>query len=155
MFDVPIKDIVDLVLRVDVGAYSFEAANPRHEHEWKVWKEVRLPAGKVLTPGSLRIRPTSSSIPNSWPSGCCAMPTSLAATASWPAQIADSRKARRRPRAPFDHVGEAEMPRRGRRHRLEAALALTSRRLHRRFRSTSTTRQPRAVGRMCAVPEPR
>ena len=33
MFDVPIKDIVDLVLRVDVGAYSFEAANPRHEHE--------------------------------------------------------------------------------------------------------------------------
>ena len=51
MFDVPIKDIVDLVLRVDVGAYSFEATNPRHEHEWKVWKEVRLPAGKVLMPG--------------------------------------------------------------------------------------------------------
>jgi len=51
MFDVPIKDIVDLVLRVDVGAYSFEAANPRHEHEWKVWKDVTLPAGKVLMPG--------------------------------------------------------------------------------------------------------
>jgi 5-methyltetrahydropteroyltriglutamate--homocysteine methyltransferase len=39
------------VLRVDVGAYSFEAANPRHEHEWKVWKDVTLPAGKVLMPG--------------------------------------------------------------------------------------------------------
>jgi 5-methyltetrahydropteroyltriglutamate--homocysteine methyltransferase len=51
MFDVPIKDIVDLVLRVDVGAYSFEAANPRHEHEWRVWKDVKLPAGKVLMPG--------------------------------------------------------------------------------------------------------
>ena len=51
MFDVPIKDIVDLVLRVNVGAYSFEAANPRHEHEWKVWKDVTLPAGKVLMPG--------------------------------------------------------------------------------------------------------
>jgi 5-methyltetrahydropteroyltriglutamate--homocysteine methyltransferase len=51
MFDVPIKDIVDLVLRVDVGAYSFEAVNPRHEHEWKVWKDVTLPAGKVLMPG--------------------------------------------------------------------------------------------------------
>ena len=51
MFDVPIKDIVDLVLRVDVGAYSFEVANPRHEHEWKVWKDVTLPAGKVLMPG--------------------------------------------------------------------------------------------------------
>jgi 5-methyltetrahydropteroyltriglutamate--homocysteine methyltransferase len=51
VFDVPIKDIVDLVLRVDVGAYSFEAANPRHEHEWKVWKDVTLPDGKVLMPG--------------------------------------------------------------------------------------------------------
>jgi 5-methyltetrahydropteroyltriglutamate--homocysteine methyltransferase len=51
MFDVPLKDIVDLVLRVNVGAYSFEAANPRHEHEWKVWKDVRLPEDKVLIPG--------------------------------------------------------------------------------------------------------
>src|SRR6201987_5156261 len=40
MLDVPIKDIVELVLRVDDGAYSFEAANPRHEHEWKVWKDI-------------------------------------------------------------------------------------------------------------------
>jgi 5-methyltetrahydropteroyltriglutamate--homocysteine methyltransferase len=51
MFDVPLKDIVDLVLEVKTGALSFEAANPRHEHEWKIWKEVRLPAGKVLMPG--------------------------------------------------------------------------------------------------------
>jgi 5-methyltetrahydropteroyltriglutamate--homocysteine methyltransferase len=51
MFDVPLKDIVDLVLRVNVGAYSFEAANPRHEHEWKVWKDVKLPEDKVLIPG--------------------------------------------------------------------------------------------------------
>ena len=51
MFDVPLKDIVDLVLRVDVGGYSFEAANPRHEHEWQVWREVKLPPGKVLLPG--------------------------------------------------------------------------------------------------------
>jgi 5-methyltetrahydropteroyltriglutamate--homocysteine methyltransferase len=51
VFDLLIKDIVDLVLSVDVGAYSFEAANPRQEHEWKVWKDVSLPAGKVLMPG--------------------------------------------------------------------------------------------------------
>ena len=51
MFDVPLKDIVDLVLEVKTGALSFEAANPRHEHEWKIWKEVRLPPGKVLMPG--------------------------------------------------------------------------------------------------------
>jgi 5-methyltetrahydropteroyltriglutamate--homocysteine methyltransferase len=50
-FDVPLKDIVDLLLQVNVGHYSFEAANPRHEHEWTVWQTARLPAGKVLIPG--------------------------------------------------------------------------------------------------------
>src|SRR5579862_6012880 len=51
LFDVPLKDIVDIVLKVNVGAYSFEAANPRHEHEWQVWKDVKLPDDKVLIPG--------------------------------------------------------------------------------------------------------
>ena len=50
-FDVPMKDIVDLMLQVNVGAYQFEAANPRHEHEWVVWQSVKLPPGKVLIPG--------------------------------------------------------------------------------------------------------
>ena len=45
------KDIVDLMLQVNVGAYQFEAANPRHEHEWVVWRSVKLPPGKVLIPG--------------------------------------------------------------------------------------------------------
>jgi 5-methyltetrahydropteroyltriglutamate--homocysteine methyltransferase len=49
--DVPLKDIVDLILKVNVGAYVIEGANPRHEHEWKVWKDVKLPEGKVLIPG--------------------------------------------------------------------------------------------------------
>ena len=49
--DFPLKEIVDLVLQVRAGAYSVEAANPRHEHEWQVWEHVRLPAGKVLIPG--------------------------------------------------------------------------------------------------------
>jgi 5-methyltetrahydropteroyltriglutamate--homocysteine methyltransferase len=49
--DVPIKDIIDLVLRVKVGGYSLEMANPRHEHEWRVWEKVGLPAGKTLLPG--------------------------------------------------------------------------------------------------------
>jgi 5-methyltetrahydropteroyltriglutamate--homocysteine methyltransferase len=49
--DVPLKDIVDLVLKVKVGAYVIEGANPRHEHEWKVWKDVELPEGKLLIPG--------------------------------------------------------------------------------------------------------
>ncbi len=49
--DVPLRDIVDLILGVKVGAYVIEGANPRHEHEWKVWQDVKLPAGKVLIPG--------------------------------------------------------------------------------------------------------
>jgi 5-methyltetrahydropteroyltriglutamate--homocysteine methyltransferase len=49
--DVPLKDIVDLILKVNVGAYVIEGANPRHEHEWKVWQDVKLPDGKVLVPG--------------------------------------------------------------------------------------------------------
>jgi 5-methyltetrahydropteroyltriglutamate--homocysteine methyltransferase len=49
--DVPLKDIVDLVLRVNTGGYSLEMANPRHEHEWRVWETVKLPEGKYLLPG--------------------------------------------------------------------------------------------------------
>jgi 5-methyltetrahydropteroyltriglutamate--homocysteine methyltransferase len=49
--DVPLKDIVDLILKVRAGAYVIEGANPRHEHEWKVWRDVELPPGKVLVPG--------------------------------------------------------------------------------------------------------
>ena len=49
--DVALKDIVDLILKVRAGAYVIELANPRHEHEWQVWKNVKLPDGKVLIPG--------------------------------------------------------------------------------------------------------
>jgi 5-methyltetrahydropteroyltriglutamate--homocysteine methyltransferase len=49
--DVPLRDIVDLILKVRAGAYVIESANPRHEHEWQVWKNVKLPDGKVLIPG--------------------------------------------------------------------------------------------------------
>jgi 5-methyltetrahydropteroyltriglutamate--homocysteine methyltransferase len=49
--DVPLKDIVDLILTVRAGAYSIEAANPRHAHEWQVWETVQLPEDKVLIPG--------------------------------------------------------------------------------------------------------
>jgi len=49
--DVPLKEIVDLILQVKVGAYVIEGANPRHEHEWQVWKNAKLGAGQVLIPG--------------------------------------------------------------------------------------------------------
>jgi 5-methyltetrahydropteroyltriglutamate--homocysteine methyltransferase len=49
--DIPLRQIVDLVLKVRAGCYSVEAANPRHEHEWEVWRDVQLPEGKTLMPG--------------------------------------------------------------------------------------------------------
>ncbi|GIG27321.1 cobalamin-independent methionine synthase II family protein [Cellulomonas denverensis] len=49
--DLPMRDIVGLMLEVNAGAYSFEAGNVRHEHEWKVWQDVTLPDGKVILPG--------------------------------------------------------------------------------------------------------
>jgi 5-methyltetrahydropteroyltriglutamate--homocysteine methyltransferase len=49
--DVPMRDIVDLVLKGRPSIISFEGANPRHEHEWNVWQDVKLPEGKVLMPG--------------------------------------------------------------------------------------------------------
>jgi 5-methyltetrahydropteroyltriglutamate--homocysteine methyltransferase len=49
--DLPLKDIADLLLKVKAQAYSVEAGNVRHEHEWKVWKETKLPDGKLLIPG--------------------------------------------------------------------------------------------------------
>ena len=49
--DAPLENIVDLVLKVRAQAYSIEAANVRHEHEWRVWERTKLPAGKILIPG--------------------------------------------------------------------------------------------------------
>ena len=49
--DVPLKDIVDILLKAKVGAFLIEGANPRHEHEWAVWENVKLPDGKILIPG--------------------------------------------------------------------------------------------------------
>ena len=51
--DMELKDVVDIILKIRAGAYSFEAANPRHEHEWQVWENVKLPAGKILIPGMI------------------------------------------------------------------------------------------------------
>jgi 5-methyltetrahydropteroyltriglutamate--homocysteine methyltransferase len=50
-FDPPLRDVVDLVLDVHAGFYAIEQANPRHEHEWRLWEDVKLPEGKILIPG--------------------------------------------------------------------------------------------------------
>jgi 5-methyltetrahydropteroyltriglutamate--homocysteine methyltransferase len=49
--DLELRHYVDLMLKINARAYSIEAANPRHEHEWQVWQKVKLPSGKILIPG--------------------------------------------------------------------------------------------------------
>jgi 5-methyltetrahydropteroyltriglutamate--homocysteine methyltransferase len=51
--DMELKNLADLIVTIRAGYYSFEMANPRHEHEWRVWESVKLPAGKVLMPGCI------------------------------------------------------------------------------------------------------
>src|SRR5215475_5887884 len=51
MTDIPMREIVGLMLKINAGAYSFEAGNVRHEHEWAVWKDTKLPDDKVILPG--------------------------------------------------------------------------------------------------------
>lgn len=49
--DIPFKDLAETMLSINAGSYSFEAANVRHEHEWKVWRDLDLPEDKVIVPG--------------------------------------------------------------------------------------------------------
>jgi 5-methyltetrahydropteroyltriglutamate--homocysteine methyltransferase len=49
--DLELKHIIDLILSIDAGAYSFEGANPRHEHEYNIWETHKLPQDSVLIPG--------------------------------------------------------------------------------------------------------
>jgi 5-methyltetrahydropteroyltriglutamate--homocysteine methyltransferase len=53
VFDFELKHFVDLMLKIRAGAYAIEAANPRHEHEWELWRDVALPDGKILIPGAV------------------------------------------------------------------------------------------------------
>ena len=49
--DMEAKDILDIILKIKAGAFSFEASNPRHEHEWTVWRDAKKPADTILIPG--------------------------------------------------------------------------------------------------------
>jgi 5-methyltetrahydropteroyltriglutamate--homocysteine methyltransferase len=53
MSDLQLEDVIDLLFRINAGAYSFEAANPRHDHEWRLAQRIRIPEGKILIPGAV------------------------------------------------------------------------------------------------------
>jgi 5-methyltetrahydropteroyltriglutamate--homocysteine methyltransferase len=57
-YELELPDVIDLVLQINAGAYSFEAANPRHEYEWRVWQSLELPQEKIVIPGFI----TNSSV---------------------------------------------------------------------------------------------
>ena len=127
MFDVPLKDIVDLVLKVDVGAYSFEAANPRHEHEWQVWKDVRLPRGQSADAGRRRAFDQHRRASRARGRAADALCRDRRARQS------DGRhrlrllaEPARRPRPPLDHVGKAANTGRRRGASVEDGLGLDS-----------------------------
>ena len=92
----PLKDIVDLMLKVNVGAYSIEEANPRHEHEWTVWESVKLPPGKNLIPGVISHATNIVEHPELVAERIVRLAKSSAARTSWPAPTAASRRARSR-----------------------------------------------------------
>jgi 5-methyltetrahydropteroyltriglutamate--homocysteine methyltransferase len=49
--DLQLENVIDIFFQINAGAYSFEAANPRHEHEWRLFERIKVPEGKVLIPG--------------------------------------------------------------------------------------------------------
>ena len=89
--DAPLEAIVDLMLSVRAGAYSIEAGNVRHEHEWRVWEKVKLPPGKDPDPGRNHAITRRRSNIRGWsPIGSFNSPSSSAARTSSPAPIAAS-----------------------------------------------------------------
>ena len=77
-----LKDIVDIMLKINASAYSFEAANPRHEHEYHVFERIKLPDGKILIPGVISHTTNLVDTPNWSPNGSCGSPRSSAARTS-------------------------------------------------------------------------
>jgi 5-methyltetrahydropteroyltriglutamate--homocysteine methyltransferase len=109
---------------VKTGALSFEAANPRHEHEWRIWKEVRLPPGKVLMPGLVAHSTNVVEHPELVAERlmrfveCVGRDNLMAGTDCGLAEPAC------RPRSPQHHVGEAAHAGRGRGDRVEDGLGV-------------------------------
>jgi methionine synthase II (cobalamin-independent) len=79
-YHVPLQDIVDMVWNAKPHAIQFEAANPRHAHEWAVFERVKVPEGTVPIPGITSASPTTSGIRRSWRSVSSGMQGSPAAT---------------------------------------------------------------------------
>ena len=119
--DIPMRDIVEVMLAVQCQAYSFEAGNVRHEHEWRVWQDVKLPDDKLILPGVVSHATNVVEHPE------------LVAERSPLRQVGRARTRHRYNRLrsrraciPTDRVGEARDPGSGRGPGDQTAVALTS-----------------------------
>ena len=127
VYDPPLADVVDLILQVNAGQYAMEQANPRHEHEWAVWQDVKLPEGKKLIPGVVTHHTNVVEHPE-----LVAQRPGPAGQRRRPRERARRHRLRLRPgrvhpaRAPGDPVGQARGARRGRPDRQQAALGRRS-----------------------------
>ena len=121
--DVPLRDIVDVVLGAKPQAVSFPGANPRHGHEWKVWREVPLPPGKIIIPGVIEFdhqrRRASRARRRPHPPVC---PRRWAAERDRRGRLRLRDLRRTRPGRHQDRLDEAQIARRGRRARVQTAL---------------------------------
>ena len=116
--DIPMADIVDVMLEINAGAYSFEAANVRHEHEWKIWRDVKLPDGQGHP--ARRGQPLHQ---RHRAPGTRRGPDRQVRRGGRPGERRRVHRLRpRRPRPPADRVGEARHPGQGRRAGKPAAL---------------------------------
>ena len=121
--DAPLADIVELMLQVHAGAYSIEAANVRHEHEWRVWQKLKLPAGKILIPGVITHHTTTVEHPQLVADRIVRFREAGRSGERDCGHRLRLRAGRRRPaRASAGDVGEVRKPRRGRQAREQGAL---------------------------------
>ena len=124
--DIPLADVVPVMLRINAGAYSFEVANPRHQHEWRIWADVKLADGKILLPGLLGHATNYVEHPELIADGICQY-----AEPGRPGERHRQRRLRvllpglvRPGGAPDRGVGQVRRARRGRGHRHETPLEL-------------------------------
>ena len=117
-FDVPLKDIIDLLLQVRAGHYSFEAANPRHAHEWRVWETVKAAARQSFDPRRDQPRHQYRRASRTGRRAHrAARQNRRPRERHGRHRLRLCAKPVRAPRSPDDHVGEAESARRRRAHR--------------------------------------
>ena len=146
-YDVPLAEMIDLVFTARASYISFEAANPRHAHEWTLFETVKLPDGKVLIPGVIESK-----------SNFIEHPELIAQRIARYAQLVGSRERHRRQRLRLRHLGragggrsrrgvrQARRARRGRAHRVEGVLEVA-----RRGRCSSLPRRGRVATRCGAA----